>query len=187
MDAGRSERATGPTAGERVLVWDPLLRLFHWSLVAAFTIAFLAEEGESWHNGAGYVVLGLLAFRLAWGFVGPRYARFSDFMPTPRRVLGYLRGLLHGRPERHLGHNPAGAVMILFLLATLLVAAGSGALMVTDRFWGVEWVEELHEVASYAALVLVGIHVLGVAVSSLLHRENLVRAMITGRKPATAS
>lgn len=173
-----------PTDAGEVRVWDPLLRLFHWSLVAAFFTAFLAEEGESLHDGAGYVALGLIGFRLVWGFVGPTHARFADFVPTPRGLLAYLRSIARGRPERHLGHNPAGGAMILLLLAAVTLTAGSGWLMVTDRFWGTIWVEELHEAAAYATLALVGVHVAGVVVSSLLHRENLVRAMITGRKPA---
>ncbi|MFZ1425201.1 MAG: cytochrome b/b6 domain-containing protein [Geminicoccaceae bacterium] len=173
-------------AGEvSVRVWDPLVRLFHWSLVAAFATAFLSEEGERLHEVAGYVVLGLIAFRLVWGLIGPAHARFKDFVPTPARLWAYLRSLVRGRPYRYLGHNPAGAVMILCLLGTVFIAAGSGWLMTTDRFWGTKWVEELHEVSAWTALALVGVHVAGVVVSSLLHRENLVRAMITGRKPAT--
>ena len=168
-----------------VRVWDPLLRLFHWCLVAAFATAFLAEEGERLHEVAGYVVLGLIAFRLVWGILGPGHARFTAFVPSPARLLGYLRDLRRGRPERYLGHNPAGAVMILCLLATVLVTAGSGWLTTTDRFWGAKWLEEVHEASAWLALALVAVHVIGVVVSSLLHRENLVRAMITGRKPAS--
>ena len=168
-----------------VRVWDPLVRLFHWSLVAAFATAFLAEEGGRVHDAAGYVVLALIAFRLVWGIVGPGHARFADFVPRPGQLRDYLAGLARGRPARFLGHNPAGAVMIILLLATVFVAAGSGWLMTSDRFWGVEWVEELHEGSAWLALALVGVHVTGVVVSSLVHRENLIRAMITGRKPAT--
>lgn len=175
-------------AGEAsVRVWDPLVRLFHWSLVAAFATAFLSEEGERLHEVAGYVVLGLIAFRMVWGLIGSDHARFKDFVPTPARLWAYLRSLVRGRPERYLGHNPAGAVMILCLLGTVFIAAGSGWLMTTDRFWGTKWVEELHEASAWLALALVGVHVAGVLVSSLLHRENLVRAMITGRKPVTVA
>ncbi len=175
-------------AGEAsVRVWDPLVRLFHWSLVAAFATAFLSEEGERLHEVAGYVVLGLIAFRLVWGLIGSDHARFKDFVPSPARLWAYLRSLVRGRPDRYLGHNPAGAVMILCLLGTVFIAAGSGWLMTTDRFWGTKWVEELHEASAWLALALVGVHVAGVLVSSLLHRENLVRAMITGRKPATVA
>jgi cytochrome b len=183
MSAGGGTDGVAAVPAQQVRVWDLPVRLFHWSLVVAFAIAFLSEEGESLHNAAGYTVLGLIGFRLVWGFVGSEHARFTDFVPSPRRLVRYLAGVARGRPERHLGHNPAGGVMILLLLATVLVTAGSGWLMITDRFWGTKWVEELHEGAAYVALALVGVHVLGVLVSSVLHRENLVRAMVTGRKP----
>ena len=168
-----------------VQVWDPVVRVFHWTLVTAFATAFLVEEGGRLHDAAGYVVLGLIAIRLVWGLIGTEHARFASFVPTPPRLVGYLRGMARGKPVRFLGHNPAGGVMIVLLLATVLTAAASGWLMTTNWFWGVGWVEELHEGAAWLALALVGVHVCGVLVSSLLHRENLVRAMITGRKPVT--
>jgi cytochrome b len=167
-----------------VRVWDPVVRLFHCTLVAAVATAFLVEEGSRLHDAAGYVVLALIAVRLVWGLIGPSHARFASFLAGPAALARYLTDLVRGRPQRFLGHNPAGAVMILALLATLTVAAGSGWLMTTDRFWGVAWVEELHEGSAWFALALVGVHVLGVVVSSVLHREDLVRAMVTGRKPA---
>jgi cytochrome b len=167
-----------------VRVWDPLVRLFHWSLVTCFALAWLSEPGERLHEVAGYVVLALIAVRVVWGFVGSRYARFRSFVPAPRELLGYLRRMVAARAERHHGHNPAGGAMIVALLAMLALTAGSGWLMITDRFWGVGWVEQLHDVAAWVTLALVGAHVAGVVVSSLAHRENLVRAMITGRKRA---
>ncbi|SOD95446.1 cytochrome b/b6 domain-containing protein [Caenispirillum bisanense] len=169
-------------AADTLRVWDPLVRLFHWSLVATMATAYLADDQAAIHNAAGYVALALIGFRLLWGFVGGRHARFSDFVRGPGAVLAYVRSLASGHPERHIGHNPAGGAMILLLLAAVFVTAGSGALMVTDRFWGVGWIETLHEGAADAVLGLVVVHLLGVVVSSLLHRENLVRAMITGRK-----
>lgn len=176
--AGRVER---PAV---VPVWDPLVRLFHWSLVAAFATAWLSEPGESLHNAAGYAALGLVAFRLLWGVVGTRHARFRAFVPSPGELLAYLRRLARGNAPRYLGHNPAGGAMIVALLAMVALSAGSGWLSITDRFWGVEWVEELHEAAANLTLGLVGFHVAGVLVSSLVHGENLVRAMITGTKRA---
>lgn len=168
-----------------VRVWDPVIRVFHWTLVAAFATAFLVEEGGRLHDAAGYVVLGLIALRLVWGVIGPEHARFASFVPGPAGLVAYLRGLARGKPARFLGHNPLGGVMIVLLLVTVFTAAASGWLMTTDRFWGVGWVEELHEITAWLALALVAVHVTGVLVSSLLHRENLVRAMITGHKPVT--
>ncbi len=166
-----------------VRVWDPLVRIFHWSLVAAFFGAwFLGEDGGALHQALGYTVLGLVAFRLVWGVVGSRHARFADFVPTPRQLAGYVRDMLARREARHLGHNPAGAVMILALI-TLLAATGfTGWLQTTDAFWGSEMLEEVHGLLAHTTLVLVGLHVAGVVYSSLRHRENLVRAMVTGRK-----
>ncbi len=179
--AGRSERPA------TVRVWDPLVRLFHWSLVISFTIAWLGEGGRGLHQAAGYVVLALVAVRLIWGFVGSRHARFRDFVPRPQGLLAYLKSLRSGHPRRYLGHNPAGGAMILLLLAMLILTGGSGWLMTTDAFWGIEWVENLHAVAANLTVVLVFAHVAGVLFSSLAHRENLVLAMINGRKRAEAA
>ena len=166
-----------------VRVWDPLVRLFHWALVAAFAAAWVtADEWERAHEIVGYAVIGLVAFRLVWGVVGTRYARFTDFVRGPREVIGYLEDAAAHRAPRYLGHNPAGGAMIVALLVMLVVVGATGYLLTTTTFWEVEWVEELHEAAAYAMLVLVGLHVLGVIIASLEHGENLVRAMITGRK-----
>jgi cytochrome b len=176
-------------AGDRfdsrsVRVWDPLVRIFHWGVVSAVAAAWLLEDSGRLHEVAGYVVLGLVAFRLAWGIVGTRHARFGDFVPTPHRLVAYLKAVAQRRAPRHLGHNPAGGAMIVALLAALLATAGSGWLMTTDAFWGREWVEELHEFLANGILVLIAGHLTGVVVSSLMHRENLVLAMVTGRKRA---
>jgi cytochrome b len=167
-----------------VRVWDPLVRLFHWTLVISFTIAWLTEESKGLHRGAGYLVLGLVAVRLIWGFVGSRHARFANFVPGPRRLLLYASSLRSGHPPRYLGHNPAGGAMIVLMLAMLITTGGSGWLMTTDAFWGIEWVEELHTIAANLTVILVFAHVAGVIFSSLAHRENLLVAMITGRKRA---
>ncbi len=168
-----------------VRVWDPLVRIFHWSLVAAFFGAwFLGGDGGTWHQALGYTVLGLVAFRLAWGFIGSRHARFADFVPTPRRLLGYARDMLARREARHLGHNPAGAAMILALLTLLAATGATGWLQTTDAWWGNELLDRMHAWLANATLGLVGLHVVGVLYSSLRHRENLARAMVTGRKRA---
>ncbi|MCK5777600.1 MAG: cytochrome b/b6 domain-containing protein [Rhodospirillales bacterium] len=166
-----------------VKVWDPVVRVFHWSLVGAFALAWLTgDELDRVHEIAGYVILGLVAVRLVWGVIGPRYARFTQFVPGVRGFRDYLTDIGKGREHRHLGHNPAGGAMVVALLLALLATGGTGWMMTLDMFWGSEWVEEVHEVMANMMLVLVGLHVAGVAVVSIRHRENLVRAMLTGRK-----
>ena len=189
-----------------VRVWDPVVRAFHWSLVAAFAIAWLsADEGQRVHEVAGYVVAGLIAFRLVWGMIGGRYARFSQFVKGPGSTLTYLRTMLRGAERRHIGHNPAGAAMIVALLLSLSGTALTGWLsadparvaMLPDMprivtpAWAddgreeeEETLEDLHEVLANLSLFLVALHVGGVLLSSLRHRENLVHAMVTGRKRA---
>jgi cytochrome b len=179
-DAIEAGSATPPAT---VKVWDPFVRVFHWTLMMLFVIAFVTgDEAEGVHIVAGYGIAILLALRLVWGFIGPRHARFSSFVRSPRNVLGYLRDVANLKARRHLGHNPAGGVMIAALLAALIGTAVTGYMMTTDAYWGAKWVEKLHEALADGTLVLAGLHVLGVAASSLLHRENLVKAMWTGRK-----
>ncbi|HVI31034.1 cytochrome b/b6 domain-containing protein [Phenylobacterium sp.] len=168
-----------------IRVWDPLVRLFHWSLAASFAVAWLtADAWEDLHRWAGYAAAALIVFRLVWGLVGPRYARFRQFVRRPGATAAYLAAMLQGREPRHLGHNPAGAAMIVALLAVLGVTALTGWLYTTDAFWGAEWVEETHEAAASLMLLLVIGHIAGVTLASLRHRENLASAMLTGRKRA---
>ncbi len=167
-----------------VKVWDVAVRVFHWSLVAAFATAFITgDEAERIHVLAGYTVLGLIALRLVWGVVGTKHARLTSFVVGPRRVAAYLRDLVRGRAPRHLGHNPAGAAMIVALLTMLLATGGTGWLAYQGGPLA-HALEEVHELFANVTLALVIAHVLGVVVSSLLHRENLARAMFTGRKRA---
>lgn len=168
-----------------VRVWDPLVRIFHWSLAGLFAFAFLTgDEWDKAHETAGYAVAALVALRIVWGFIGPRRARFADFVRGPGTVLSFLRDSVRFRARRHLGHNPAGGVMVLALLASIGGIAATGIMMTTDAWWGVGWVEELHEALAFGTLGLIVLHVGGVVFASLEHRENLVRAMITGRKRA---
>lgn len=183
--AGTAGRGSAGSVAGSVAVWDPLVRIFHWSLAAGFLVAWLsAEEWEALHLWAGYAAAGLVAFRLLWGLVGTRYARFGQFVERPSGVRAYLAAMLRGREARHLGHNPAGGAMIVALLAGLAGVSLTGWLYTTDAFWGVEWVEAAHETLANLLLALVGLHVAGVLFASLRHRENLVRAMVTGRKRA---
>jgi cytochrome b len=172
-----------PTDIKPVRVWDLPTRLFHWSLVASFAIAFLTSESEKLrdiHVLAGYALAGLIVFRLLWGFVGGGYSRFAEFLPTPQKLVGYLKSLMDGKPQHYVGHNPAGAVAIFLLLGFGMVAAASGWAVYGDM--GGHFMEELHEGASNGMMAIVGIHIAGVIVSSWLHRENLILAMITGWK-----
>ncbi|OSQ27666.1 cytochrome b/b6 domain-containing protein [Thalassospira sp. MCCC 1A03138] len=172
----------------QVKVWDPLVRIFHWGLAASFAIAWItADEWDALHHWAGYAAGGLIAFRLIWGLIGSRYARFSQFIRRPSVVMAYLKDIITGRENRYIGHNPAGAAMIVALIIGMIGCALTGWMYTTDAFWGVDWVEETHEFLANALLALVLVHIGGVLLASLRHHENLVRAMITGRKRVAGS
>ncbi len=167
----------------KIKVWDAPVRVFHWLMVLSFAGAYLSAESERWrllHVTLGYTLGGLVAFRLVWGLVGTRYARFANFVRGPQAVLTYLRSLRKGQPQHHLGHNPAGAVAIVLLLLASVAVVGSGWAIYNDV--GGEWLSELHDIAANSMLLVVAIHIAGVLVASRLHRENLVRAMVTGQK-----
>ena len=200
-------------AGEKqVKVWDIGVRLFHWTLVVLFAVAYLSGDEDSMlHIYAGYGVIALIAFRIVWGFVGTRYARFTDFIRGPKATIAYARSLLSGKPIAYVGHNPLGGWMVIALLLSLAGACWSGleayaaeghgplarqpstvirsALAQGDEEaengkegGGEEFWEEAHEVLANLSLALVLLHVAGVAVASVMHREKLVKAMITGYK-----
>jgi len=168
------------TTTAHVKVWDLPLRLFHWALVIAIAVAFLSSEEDSalndWQVLSGWVAAILIVFRLIWGFVGGEHSRFSDFI-RPSRITDHISGLLRGRRDADLGHNPLGAVAVVFLLALTAVTIWAGA-------FGGEAAVELHEIVAWVLLAMVGLHIAAVVVMSLVERENLVRAMVTGDKPA---
>lgn len=167
-----------------IRVWDLPVRLGHWLMAGGFATAWFTAESEEWrlvHVLAGGTVLAAALFRVLWGFVGSRYARFADFVRGPAAAFGYLKSLLGPKPQHFVGHNPAGGWAILALLALAALAGGSGWLAYQEI--GGDRPAEFHEAAATAMLAVVGVHVLGVVVGSLRHRENLVRAMVTGRKP----
>ena len=204
--------------GSRVMVWDPLVRIGHWALVAAFAIAYLSAEEESGgpallHVWGGYAVGAIVVLRVFWGFVGSRHARFSDFAYGPFAALRYLFDLLRGQARRYLGHSPAGAAMVFLLLASLAATVGTGLVAYGDLGMGplaggavttrayangdenggaakreAEEKEsalgELHDARANITLGLVILHILGVGLTSLVHRENLAAAMVNGRKRA---
>lgn len=214
-----------------VTVWDPVVRLGHWIVVAAFAIAYVTEDDFlSMHVWAGYLVGLVVALRVLWGFVGTRHARFSDFVYSPTSILSHLNDLVHFRAKRYLGHSPAGGAMVFALLLSLsatvitglatygadknagplapFYAAGLSASPAPTMVLGVHpavardakrrepdetrkedesGMKELHELLANVTLLLVFLHVAGVGFSSIVHRENLVRAMITGRKQASVA
>jgi len=177
------QEAGGVSPPATVTVWDPFIRVFHWSLVLLFAVAFLTGDEIEWmHLWAGYAIAALVALRIVWGFIGSRHARFSDFAKGPSTVLKYLKQSTRLEAPRYVGHNPAGGAMIVLLIVMLIGISITGYLMTTDAFWGSKLLEEVHEAFAYITLGLVALHVLGVVVASLEHGENLVSAMITGRK-----
>ena len=168
---------------KRILVWDLPTRVFHWLLAASFLGAFLTSDSERYrdiHVVLGYTMLGLIVFRLLWGVIGTRYARFSSFPIAPRRVLEYLKSLFTRSPQHHLGHNPAGSLAIYAILGLALLAGATGYAALNEVGGG--WPEELHEGASNAMLGLIVVHIGAVIVSSLIHSENLVASMLNGYK-----
>jgi cytochrome b len=185
-DTGSTARlADGVSPPATVRVWDPLVRIFHWSLVGLFAFSyFTGDEWKSAHIWSGYAIAGLIAFRIVWGLVGSRHARFADFVRSPGTIAAYIVDTVRFRAKRYIGHNPAGGAMVVALLLMLSVIAASGYMMTTNAFWGVEWVSEVHETTVYLTIALIGLHVLGVVLASLEHRENLVLSMMTGRKRA---
>ena len=219
----------------KINVWDPLVRIFHWTLVVAFIIAyFTAEEENPVHIYSGYVVLGLITFRVLWGIIGTKYARFSNFLYSPAAVVQYIKGLIGNKPEHYLGHNPLGGWMIMALLLCLFVvtlsglklyaveegrgplAANSGGLSLISNAYadrdeededddddnrsttehegrshhsekeGEKFWEEIHDASTDIMLFLILLHIGGVILSSYMHKENLVRSMVTGVKEVEA-
>ena len=181
----------------QIYVWDSFVRVFHWILVAAFTVAYLIEDPLTVHVWAGYLVGALVITRTIWGFVGPTHARFSDFIYSPTAVLRYMRGLVVFHAKRYPGHSPGGGTMVLalliFLAATVLTGlvvyggdqqAGPLAGMFTKQTG--EAVEDFHELVANITLALIFFHIAGVALASFAHHENLVRAMVTGYKRSDA-
>jgi len=173
--------AADPRAGYKT--WDPLVRIGHWALVAGVALAWLTREGwrES-HEWIGYATLALVTLRVAWGLAGPRYARFGQFVRSPAATLRYAGEVLRREEPRYLGHNPLGGWMVLALLAAVAATGFTGWLYTTDAYWGEEWLGNLHDALAEVLLVLAALHVSGVVMASRRHGENLVAAMLHGRK-----
>jgi cytochrome b len=179
-----------------VRVWDPFVRIFHWSLVLTFTVAYATgEDLEFLHNNVGYVVLVLVLLRIFWGFIGTRHARFRDFVYPPAEVKGFLQDTFRKCAQRYLGHNPAGGAMVVVMLLSLIITtvtgiafygiedgAGPLVMLAGSPGWAREMLEEAHEFFANMMVLLVFVHIIGVIVESRLHDENLVKAMFNGRK-----
>jgi cytochrome b len=168
---------------EKILVWDWPTRIGHWLMALSFLVAYATGDSEEWrlvHVMAGGALAGLVVFRLLWGLVGTRHARFAAFLRSPLAAGRYLVDLSSGRARHHTGHNPAGAWAIVALLGLGLLAAASGWPVYQEI--GGEWLEEFHEAVVNGMLVVVCLHLAGVVIGSLAHRENLARAMLTGYK-----
>lgn len=168
---------------QKILVWDWPVRLGHWLMVGGFIIAWLTAESETFrlvHAVSGGIVLAVATFRLPWGFIGSRYARFVDFVRGPTALKAYAASLLKLEPAHHVGHNPAGGWAIVLLLVLGILTGLTGWANYNDL--GGNLLEELHEGLAATMLTVVIVHLIGVASGSLLHGENLVRTMITGCK-----
>lgn len=166
----------------KVKCWDLVVRCFHWTTVfIVFINIAVFDEGEI-HEFLGYVLAAVLAFRLLWGVIGTRTARFTDFWPTPRRLKQHFHSIGEKKAVVELGHNPLGALMILNLLGALIAVSLTGHLMLTDRFWGIEWMEEIHEFLAFYLLFFIPLHIGGIIFESLRSGVNLTKAMITGIK-----
>ena len=169
----------------RILVWDAPIRVFHWLQALSFFAAYLTADSErlrNYHVALGYILLGLLVFRLLWGFVGTHYARFRSFLFNPKEIVIYLLALIKGKPQHYLGHNPAGSVSVWMLLGLGIFICVTGVMALQDDASDI--VGDLHGVATYIMLGVIVLHLIGVLISSILHRENLLRSMFTGFKSA---
>ncbi len=207
VDSGRNPDLPEPDASvaqnnaENILVWDFPVRVFHWLLVLTFFVALSTGDSDRWrdvHVFSGYLLLGLLMFRMVWGIIGSRYARFRSFLYRPTQAIRYVSDLLGGAGQRYIGHNPAGSWAIYALLGLgLLVSLSGWVVLGAEESHGAlkglfdsalgESIKAIHELSAWAMLSLVAIHVIGVIVEGLIHHENLVKAMITGRKEGVRS
>lgn len=168
-------------------VWDPVVRLTHWLVATCVGVAWVSSldgVGFGPHENAGLFAGALVLVRLVWGFCGSHHARLKQFLRGPAATWHHATEVWRRADPRHIGHNPLGGWMAIALWLCVLSLAASGWLYTTDAFWGEAWLNQLHLVLAWLLLALVGLHLCGVLWTSLRHRENLVRAMVTGNKPA---
>lgn len=164
-------------------VWDTAVRILHWTLVLTVAAAWLTRHSAGgWHEWLGYATLAVVVARSIWGFIGSAHARFAGFVRPASITIAYARAVFSRQEARFVGHNPLGAWMVVALLSMVALVGFTGWLYTTDRFWGVEWVEDLHESLSNILFGFVALHILGVVFTSIRHRENLPASMVHGRK-----
>ncbi|WP_299507968.1 cytochrome b/b6 domain-containing protein [uncultured Roseobacter sp.] len=178
-----TKQTDGRASAREVAVWDPLVRLIHWSLALVILLngAFVDDESQI-HEWIGYVALGLIGLRLVWAVIGPQHARFTAFPPSPARAVRHFRAMVTGDRSVHLSHNPLGALMAYNIWASVIAIGITGYMMTTLTFFGVDWVEEVHEAVFNWLVFSVVLHVAGVAFDTWRSGVNLVRAMVNGRK-----
>lgn len=166
-----------------VKVWDVVVRITHWLLVAGVALAWYTSSGFGvWHDYIGYTVLAIVIVRVGWGFTGSKYARFSQFVRSVGYTARYAKNVVAGNQRRYIGHNPLAGWMAVALLTMVFLVCATGWLYTTDTYWGVEWVINMHTTLTYILFVLIALHILGAIFTSLHHGENLITAMIHGRK-----
>jgi cytochrome b len=165
------------------VIWDPIIRLFHWSVAFGFLLNYLIlEEGSDPHEWVGYYILSALGIRFIWGFIGPRTARFSSFLPSWAGIKEHFKELKTGELSEQDGHNPVGALMVYALLLVLLATGVTGWMLGLDAFWGEDWAENLHAFCANATFSLVLVHITAVVFFSVKGPVNLIKQMVTGRR-----
>jgi len=170
-----------------IKVWDVFVRVTHWTLAMTIALAWLSTLSlglTALHEPAGYMAVTLVLGRLVWGLSGSPYARFSQFLRSPSTVWRYVQDICLGNEPHYLGHNPLGGWMVIALLSNIALCGFTGWLFTTDRFWGIDWLQMLHESLAWSLLLLIALHIIGVIFTSVRHRENLIRAMFSGKKPS---
>ncbi|MFQ5469506.1 MAG: cytochrome b/b6 domain-containing protein [Gammaproteobacteria bacterium] len=182
---------------QKIKIWDPLVRLFHWGLVISFFTAYITEDRFlDIHVLVGYTALALLSIRLIWGIIGSYHARFVNFVRSPSVIAAYLKDILMFRARHYLGHNPAGGAMVIALMISVTVTCVSGLFVlgaleyagplaslfpvITDGY--AHALEDIHEFSANFTLFLVALHLGGILLASIQHKEDLVRSMFTGYK-----
>jgi len=169
-------------APDTIRVWDVVVRFTHWSVAAIVCFDLIEDSGDKLHRTLGYIAAGLVLFRILWGFIGSEHARFGAWLPRPAAVLAYGKALATGRAPRFVSHTPLGAVVMLTMWSLILALAVTGWISRLDPFWGEDWPIDIHHWLANTLLALVILHVAAAIVMSFKGKENLIAAMITGRK-----